>query len=138
MEYGHAASTVDRREIAELIKRYYTAAAAEDGALACKLIYNRLRSGANLVKAIPVAFAAAEGSSVFRGKSCAEVTTLLFEVDHARIVAGLATLQVVSVRLDGNHGLALLGFSATPERLIAVQRERGIWKIDALLDTEVP
>jgi hypothetical protein len=41
------------------------------------------------------------------------------------------------VRVKGSRGLALLGFRATPERQIPLRRERGAWKVEALLDREL-
>ena len=39
LNYAHAASAADRRAVTALIKRYYAAATAGDGATACSMLY---------------------------------------------------------------------------------------------------
>jgi hypothetical protein len=137
--YGHSAIAADGRAVTALVERYYAAAVAGDGATACSLVDSSIvRSPENLIKALPAEYAPASGSAVFRGKSCAQVAAVLFELDRQRLVALVPTLQVTSVRVEGVHGLALLGFKAAPERRIAVEREGGTWKIGALLDSLIP
>jgi hypothetical protein len=64
--------------------------------------------------------------------------SLLFDEDHRHLAADSATLHVIMVRVSGGHGLALLGFGTTPERQMSMERERGGWKIDAVLDKQLP
>jgi hypothetical protein len=52
--------------------------------------------------------------------------------------AGARAVVVTSLRVVRSHGVAFLGFRDAPEREIAVQRERGKWQIDGLLDRELP
>jgi hypothetical protein len=53
--------------------------------------------------------------------------------------AGAGSVMVTSLRVKGDHGIALLAFKTMPERDIAVERkrERGRWTVDALLDEEL-
>jgi hypothetical protein len=136
--YGHAASAGDKRTIVALVKRYYAVAAADDGARACVLIYSSLAKGSNLGEAAEVAYPPAPGVPPLRGRSCAQIMSLLFKEDHQQLAADVATIEVTSVRVKGRYGLALLGFRTSPERQIPVRRERGVWKIDTLLDEELP
>jgi hypothetical protein len=136
-DYGHAASTAEVRAVTTLVKRYYTAAAADDGTVACSLIYSRFTKNPGFTDAIPSAYVPVPGSAVLRGKSCAQVASLLFGLDHQQL-AEEVTVQMTSLRIDGIHGLALLGFKSTPERWIPVDRESNAWKIGAFLDNEVP
>ena len=136
--YGHPASTVDRRAVRGLVKRYYSAAAEADGATACSLMLPRLANESNLGEAAEEIYALALNLPPLHGKSCAQIMSLLFKEDHKRLAADNATLHVTSVRLEGDNGLALLGFRTTPERKMPVQRERHLWGIDALLDSEIP
>jgi hypothetical protein len=136
--YGQAAGETETKELESLVKRYYVAAAAEDGAAVCVLLDPRLREGLNLVKAIPHEDAPPPGSTIFSGKDCAQVASLLFKLNHQQLVEKAGTFVVTGVRVSNFHGLVLLGFKAMPERLMPVAREQGAWKIGALLDLEVP
>jgi hypothetical protein len=136
--YGHAASAADRRAIAALVKRYYATGVAGDGAAACALIYSGLAKSPNLGEAAEAAYPPAPGVPPLRGESCARIMSLLFKEDHQRLAADIEGIEVTSVRVKGSRGLALLGFRTAPERQIPVRRERGTWKIEALLDKELP
>jgi hypothetical protein len=136
--YGREATAGEKQIVARLVARYYAAAAAGNGAEACALLDARLARSADFAKVLPKEYAPAGGSSVFEGKTCAEVASLLFEVDRPRLATEAASVQVTSLRVEGVHGIALLGFATTPERQIPVDREAGAWKIAGLLDTEVP
>jgi hypothetical protein len=127
--FGHAASAADGRAIAGLVKRYYAAGAASDGAAACSLIYSL------------VAESVAEEygqSPPLRGRTCAVVMSKLFKQRHRELVADVAGLEVTRVRISGDHGLALLRFGPTRERRVLVRRERGACKMGVLLDVGVP
>jgi hypothetical protein len=136
--YGHAPSAADERAVTGLVKRYYAAAAAGDGAVGCSLLLIRLAKDSNLGEAAEKAYPPAPDVPPLHGKSCAQIMSLLFKEDHEQLAADSTTLQVTSVRVNGLHGLALLGFRTTPERQIRVERDGGAWKLDALLDRELP
>ena len=137
-DYGLAASAADTRMIAALVGRYYATVAAHDGAGACSVLLPSLAKRADLVEAVPEEYARASGPSALRGKSCAALMSLVFERNRRQLAAESSTLIVLGVRVKGDHGLALLGFKAEPERYIPVQLEAGAWRIDALLDEEIP
>jgi hypothetical protein len=133
LDYGHAASPSDDKAVTALVKRYYTAAAAGDGASACSMIIP------SLAKAVPEDYGRAPGPTYLRGgKSCPAVMSLLFKHSHQQLATYLATLKVVRVRLNGKNGLVVLSFGTLPERQISVDQHGSAWKIEALLDSELP
>jgi hypothetical protein len=136
--YGHKASAADGRAIISLVKRYYATAVAGDGARGCSLIYAHFANDPNL-GTIAEGYPVAPSVPPLRGKSCAHIMSLLFKESHRQLAAELAGLQVTDVRVKGRHGLALLAFRATPERLIPVEREGGgAWKVASLFDKALP
>jgi hypothetical protein len=138
-EYGHAAPVAEKRDIASLVKRYYSAAASEDGVAACRLLYSRLARHPGLKKTVPEdRYSRPVNFHVPPNESCAAVTSLLFELHHGSLVRDAPTLQVTGVRVDGAHGLALLGFKTAPEQWIPVAREGAVWKVHALIALLLP
>ena len=135
--YGHAANAADEHAVTALVKRYYAAGAMGDGATACRLMSPRLAGEPNLGDAAEEAYPPAPSAPSLHGKSCVQIMSLLFREDHRRLTADRATLYVIAVRIDGLHGLTLLGFRASPERQIPIVREGHAWKIDSLLDLEI-
>jgi hypothetical protein len=127
---AHGASNADRRTITAVVKRYYTAAAAGDGALACMLLDPGLATATTQGQA-QIAPAA--------GRSCSASLSRLFQLQHQRLTAeDPATMVVTGVHVDGDAGLATLGFRAMPEGELVLQREGRTWKIDALFDSPLP
>jgi hypothetical protein len=133
LDFAHAASASDKQAITALVKRYYAAAAAEDGAKACSMLYF------TLAEAVPEDYGQSPpGQPYMLGKTCPVVMTKLFKHFHSQVAAHNATLKVTRVRLNQHHGLAVLSFGRMPERQISVAREGHTWKIEALLDSELP
>jgi hypothetical protein len=130
--FGQAANASDRRAIATLIRSYYTAAAAADGAKACSLIYS------SLAKTLPEDLAGAGPAYLHGTKTCPKIMSKLFAQNHRQFVAYDAKLQIAGVRLKGDSGLVVLGFKSLPGRQIELQRDRGKWKIYAVVDRELP
>lgn len=138
-EYGHAASATDRRTVTALVKRYYAEAVAEDGAKACGLVRASLLKDPGLKKTVPEdRFSRPVHPHASPGETCTQVTSKLFKQDHQTLPSEARTLQVLGVRADGIHGVAVLGFKRAPERWLPVVREDGVWKIQALLASEMP
>lgn len=133
LHFGHEASAGDKRAIDALIKRYYAAAVAEDGAKACSMIYS------TLAEAVPEDFGQTPpGPGYMNGRTCPAVVTLLFKHFHPQIALELPKLEVAHVRLVEHHGVAVLSFGSLPERTIFVAREGQTWKVQQLLDSELP
>jgi len=132
VDYGHAASPSEQRAITALVKRYYAAAVAENGAAACSMLYSTLE------EAVPEDYGQSPPSQPYmRGKTCPAVVTLLFKHFHPQLALEAPKLRVARVRLVEHHGLAILHFGALPERQISVAREGHIWRIQMLLDSEI-
>lgn len=127
--YGTPATSADRRAVSALVKRYYLAAAAEDGATACSLLTSALAN--SVAGGVDRSASSAVGG-------CGPSMSLLLRQQHRSLTAREpATMVVIGVYLKGDLGLALLGFRRIPESTILVEREARVWKIDALFDSEL-
>jgi len=132
LHYGHATNAQDRRTITALVKRYFAAAARQDGASACSMI------ASSLANSVAETLGGKAGPAYSRGNTCAAVMSKLFYHYHRQLAAHESQLEVTAVRLDGPKGIAVLGFKTLPGRQLHVARENAVWKIDALLDLELP
>jgi hypothetical protein len=130
--YGRAAGANVRRAVTRLVARYYAAAAANDGAAACALVDAELAD----------AFAAQRdarfpGSPAPAAGGCAAALAARFRHILGRSAADMASVRVIGVRVAGDRGLALLRLRSSQVRYIPVGSERGAWKIEALIDSEM-
>lgn len=116
-DYGQAADTGDRREVTTLVKRYYAAAAADDGALACSLTY------------WVVAEVLAEEYAGEEEAPCPSGAARLFRRMHRRFATDAAAMRVTGVRVEGERGLALVSFGNAPTRYVIVHRQGHTWRI---------
>jgi hypothetical protein len=130
--FGQSAATSDRLAITELVERYYTVAAAQDGATACSMILPSLASS------VPKDFGRPPSPSYLRGNTCETVMSKIFKQNIRQVSLYAKSLKVSSVRVDNDRGLAVLTFSKLPARQIHVVRQRSGWKLETLLDTELP
>ena len=131
-ELGQAANAADRRAITSLIKRYYAAALAENGARACSLLYS------TLAEAITIDYSGEPGVSYMQGaKTCGAAMALYFKHFHPQLVAEVPKLEVTLIHLVEHHGLAQLRFGTLPERETSIQREGHTWKMTSLLDNQL-
>jgi hypothetical protein len=131
--YGHVASTAEARIAAELVQRYYAAAAAGDGPAACSLIYSVF------AESIPEDYDQLSGTPAGAANSCAVVMSNFFEHRRRELRAAQATLKVAAVRVRGHHASVLLSFGGNaPKYYLGLHWERGTWKIGGLLATEQP
>lgn len=133
--FGHAASKPYKRAITALIKRYYAAALAGDGAKACSMIYS------TLAESVPEDYGGASHQPLpapyLRGDTCPAVLTGLFKHLHTQLTVEVPKLEVARVRVEEHHALVQLRFGKLPERQIPVAREGHTWKMEALLDAEL-
>jgi hypothetical protein len=127
--YGYRASASTAHAIATLVEHYYDAALTGDGAHACALL-----------AAGPTAGLVSSQSQTSHGAhNCATAIEPLLAQQHRHLLAeDPASMVVTGVYVNGDLGLALLGFRASPESDIVVEREGGAWKLGALIDSEVP
>jgi hypothetical protein len=129
--YGHEATPADRRAVTALVKRFYAAAAAGNGAGACSMFYTLL------AESIVEGYGRVPGSPALRGNTCAVVMSKLFKQNYQELVVDNATLAMTGVRVEGKRGIGLLSFKGRPEQHIVVHREFGTWKIDSMLDSRL-
>jgi hypothetical protein len=131
--FGQEASAGERQSVTRLVDRYYVAAAMENGAMACSLLDSRLAGE------IPEVYGQSPpGPPGLSGKTCAVVMSKLFKQRHHQLIVDRATLTVTGVLVEGKRGLVLLRFRAMPKRHVFVDRERGLWKVNELLDAGPP
>jgi len=129
LDYGEAASAPVKREVTKLVKRYYAAAAADDGTKACSLIVE------HLAEVVPGSYGHAPGPPYLNSQTCALIARV-FKRLHRELATEAATLQVTRVRVNGERGLVILHFATISEpRQLAIRREGHTWKIWQLLDT---
>lgn len=126
LDYGNPANAADWRRSVALVKRYFAAAAAADGAGACRLLVPL--SAESVVERDG-------GSPPLRGRTCAVVMSKLFRLHHRMLAEKSAALEVIAVRIKDDRGLAVLNFPEIHEaRQIGLRRVRGTWKVVDLLD----
>ncbi len=100
--YGHEAEGVERRVITALVERYYAAAAADDGARACSMLYSIIE------EAVAEDYGQPPGPPELRGKTCAVVMSKIFKRVPRQPSAVLAHTQVTGVRVKGKRGFVQL------------------------------
>lgn len=135
--FGRAATPAEQRAFATVLKAFYAAAAAGDGAAACAQIAPELVRSADPARTLPPEYSPQPGSAL-SGGGCARVESLVFSVDRPQFAAQSSTLRLLDARVNGVEGLAILGFRTTGERMIALRRVGGAWKLDALLSVREP
>lgn len=130
---GHAANASQKAQITTLIQLYYAAAAAQDGAKACSLLYSIY------AESMPEDYGISPpGPSYARGATCPAVLTAIFKHFHDQISVKLPQLKVVRIRIRERQGIVVLSFGSMPERQMHVLREGHTWKMLALVDGELP
>jgi hypothetical protein len=134
LHFGHLANPAEWRAIAALMRRYFAAADAQDGAAACAMFAPALvRSTSTMLGG------ATDIARYLRGQpTCAGLMARMFAHYHREIAAHAARLSVSRVRVQLNEGLVGLSFGTLPEAELRVQRVGGVWKVENQLDTELP
>jgi hypothetical protein len=129
---GHPAGAADARAVAAVVKRYFAAAAREQGAAACALLYSVFE------ELVAQTYGGVGGAPELSGNSCAEVATKLFRQQHRQLRAA-TSVKVAAVRISFNRGIAQFGFGAgRPTLYTMLHRERARWKMDEMLYSEHP
>ena len=128
--YGHRAGSSDRRAIASVVKRYYAAAAASDGAEACSLLLS------SFARSAVEAYGRSGGPSYLRGaKSCTALASMLFRHFHAELAEAIA---VADVRVEGRDAQVVLSSRKMPAAHIFLALQDRSWKIQQLLGQPLP
>jgi hypothetical protein len=124
---ARSAGLHDRRAIARLVRGYFAAARAGNGAAACRLI--RRDVAASLPHAVP---------PYARGRTCPPIMARLFAVNRVQLVAEAARLVHVHAYVKGDEGWALVTFRGLATRGFPVAHETRIWKLGTVFDQELP
>jgi len=120
----------ESQTIASVVKSYLATAANKDGTKGCSLLASPLAT-----------VLAEEGNQPQTGSSraCASSLSRLFKQQHAYLAAeDVSTMVVTGVHVHGSAGVVTLGFKASPESSILLQREDHTWKINALFNNTLP
>jgi hypothetical protein len=112
--------------VASVVKRYYAALAAGNDATACTL----LSSGMSRLIVQQLG-----QSPSLRAKGCSGILSVLVSRQAA---AAQATVEVIGVRIKKDRGFALLRSKQIPPAEIPVEREGGVWKLDAVGGSALP
>jgi hypothetical protein len=129
LAFGRAASVTETRAVTAVVKRYYAAAAAEDGARACALV-----TSVYLI-AIPEDYGRTTGPSYMRGKTCSIALSGLFKHEHKRLVTGV---KLTGARIAGNRAYVLVGSRTLPASYLTLEREASGWRVSGLLGVPLP
>jgi hypothetical protein len=124
LDYGHAAAGTERQAIVKLVTEYYAAAAAENGAVACRL----------LVPFVAESVVEESGPQLNEG-TCPTTMSKLFQIHHQLLSSEDSTLKFYAVRAQGAKAITVLSFAVLPEvRQITERRVGGNWRMLYLLD----
>jgi hypothetical protein len=133
LNLGHAARGAERDQMVSLVKRYYAASVAGDGAAACSMLYS--------VATHEVVEELARDQGV-GGTTCPAVMSAVFAKLHPWLITKLHSLKVLRVRSGGPNGLVIMRFATTPSsaaaREVSLRYDNGIWGIDSPLDVPIP
>jgi hypothetical protein len=125
---GVAGSAADRQAITAMVKRYYAAMAANDGATACSLL-NR-----SLANALPEDYGNKFDPPYMRGSTCSVVLSKMFMHRHGHPTSDVSGMEVTGVRVvNGIAAVALLRSPTMPLGETSLRREDGRWTMDQML-----
>jgi len=128
LAFGHSASIGEQHAIASSIRRYLRAGAAHDATAGCALLASTIAGALRR-----------SDNGRLRRHGCHEALAKLFALRHVELTKAARTLQLVTVRTNGERAIAFLSFARSPNgRQLALRRERGNWRLAALLDGELP
>lgn len=135
--WGREAAPAQRHAVAKLVRRYYGAALAGDGAAVCGLLAPAFAHGNAARGAVPPEYVALMDPSDLRGRRCAQIATRVLAASRVQLQAEGDSPLVSDVRVLGRRALALLAFRTMPERLLRAVHERGWWRLVQVLDSEI-
>lgn len=118
----------DEQKVAAIVERYYAAAAADDGAKACSMLYS------HMANSVAEDYGQPPGPPELRGKTCAVVMSKVFKHRDGQPTADLTAITVIGMRTNkDNEALALLRSPAMAFGEISLHRQGSSWKILQLL-----
>lgn len=122
LSVGRAADRGESRSIASVVERYFAAARAGNGAIACSMM-------------LPEAASAVAQESSVKHQACKVALSALFKAHRHELSA---VVKVVDVRLEaGGRAEVVFGSSTMPASLTFLERQDGSWKIDQALGMEI-
>lgn len=128
--YGRPPSPSVGRAIVSIVRDYYAAGAAGDGARACALLTP------NLARSTPEDYGRAGGPSYLRGgKTCQMVMSMLFAHFHSELTEAIT---VVEVRVAGGTAQVVFSSRKMPASDIFLRRRGNTWRMVALLGRPLP
>jgi hypothetical protein len=123
-DFGHPANAAELDEVRSLIKYYYAAALAGDGAAACGLIDAAFKA------AIPTDYGSNPSLAYAKGSTCTAVLTKIFQHFHGQLTTAFS---VARVRVRGSEGFVLLSSNVRTASYFPLQREHGKWKLIGIM-----
>jgi hypothetical protein len=129
-DYGHVPGATEERALASFVRRYYQAAAADDGSTACALI------ATNVAQAVPQEFGQGGGPSYLNGaSSCQALMARLFAHSRGEFTGAI---MMTGARVEGDRAYVLLGSATNPASYMTLVREGRAWKLDGLTAATLP
>lgn len=129
---GVAAGNVDRKAITALVKSYYAAVVADDGAEACSLLDR------SLAKSVAEDYGSMANLPELRGKTCVQVMSALFRHRRGQPTSNVAGIAVTGVRVvSGTHAIALLRSPTMVVGETSAERTEGVWRMSQLLGSSL-
>lgn len=130
LAYGHAPSNLQRGAITSVLKHYYSAISAGDGALACSLLVPAF------ARSVSEDYGRAPGPSYLRdANSCPAVMPMLLQHFRKQLAD---PITVVEVRLKDGRAQVVLSSRTMSASHIFLMRQGGSWKIQELLAQPLP
>jgi len=120
-EYGKPARGAARGQIAAVIKRYYAAGTADNGAGACQVFMPLLAKGAAQEYTLP-------GQS-HHYPTCAALMTAMFAQSRQELAA---PVTVVAVRVHGHEAHAVVASRTLRASYVELMRQGGSWRLLAI------
>ncbi|MGA9285480.1 MAG: hypothetical protein WBV85_08555 [Solirubrobacteraceae bacterium] len=128
--FGHSPSTSDRRAIVGVVRRYYAAAAAGDGAEACTLLVP------SFAGSVVEDYGGASGPSYLQGgKTCQAVLAMLFRHFHGELAEAIT---MVEVRVEAGAAQVVISSRTMPASRVLLARQGNSWKVSELLGQPLP
>lgn len=128
--YGHAPSVAEARALTSVVKRYYAAASAGDGAIACSLLLPAF------ARSVAETYGGVGGPAYLRGgKSCQAVMSMLFKHDREQLSEAIT---VVKVRVQGSTAQVVLSSRKMRASVVVLTRQAGSWRIGELIGQPLP
>lgn len=127
--YGHAATGAQASALDAFAKRYFAAAAADDGATTCAMIKP------SFANSVALTYGSGPAPAYMRGSTCSAVMAGLFQHIHSQVAA---PITVSAIRVQGHTAKVVVGSPAIPVSFLPMEREGSTWKLVGLIGTPLP